>query len=270
MNSDAGSWATRQLSVTVNGDLTLGSTQHLAGLNIGAGGIAQLTAGGGKNLMTGNLSIAGESAPAGVLDISDNALILDYPAADPNPASSVRQQIVAGRGGTGFGATWTGKGITSTAAAEAVAAEPESVSVAYAVNGDLPLGPYAMFRGESVDDSALLVRYTGTGDANLDGIVDDIDVTIVGATYAPGVPQPHWALGDFDYNGFVDDGDVTLLGVFYDPSAAAIGQISPTDVTAVPEPETALLSALSLVLPVIWCIVTTIARHVTRGSSRHS
>jgi hypothetical protein len=50
-------------------------------------------------------------------------------------------------------------------------------------------------------------------------VVNDDDVTIVGATYAPGVPQPSWALGDFDYNGFVDDDDVTLLGALYDPSA---------------------------------------------------
>jgi hypothetical protein len=63
------------------------------------------------------------------------------------------------------------------------------------------------------------MAFTLTGDANLDGLVNDDDVTIVGATYAPGVSQPSWALGDFDYNGFVDDDDVTLLGGFYDPSA---------------------------------------------------
>jgi hypothetical protein len=66
------------------------------------------------------------------------------------------------------------------------------------------------------------VRLTRTGDANLDGVVNDDDVTILGATYAPGVPQPHWALGDFDYNGFVDDDDVTLLGALYDPAAAPL------------------------------------------------
>jgi hypothetical protein len=66
----------------------------------------------------------------------------------------------------------------------------------------------------------VLVRTTRTADANLDGIVNDDDVTIVGAFYAPGVPNPHWALGDFDYNGFVDDDDVTQLGAIYAPTAA--------------------------------------------------
>jgi autotransporter-associated beta strand protein len=173
MNSDAGSRTSRNLTITANSHLTLGSTQHLAGLNLGAAGRAQLTPGGAKTLATGNLSIGGDSAPAGELDISDNALVLDYPAAASNPASSIRQQILAGRGGSGFGAAWTGAGITSSTAAQVVAAEPESVSVAYAVNGDLPLGPYATFRGEGVDDSSVLVRYTRTGDANLDGVVND-------------------------------------------------------------------------------------------------
>jgi hypothetical protein len=86
----------------------------------------------------------------------------------------------------------------------------------------MPLGPYTTFHGAPVDDTSILIAFTRTGDANLDGAVNDDDVTIVGATYAPGVPQPSWALGDFDYNGFVDDDDVTLLGAFYDPSAAPL------------------------------------------------
>ena len=51
-------------------------------------------------------------------------------------------------------------------------------------------------------------------------LVNDDDVTIVGAAYAPGLPQPQWAMGDFNYNGFVDDDDVTLLGAFYERTAA--------------------------------------------------
>ena len=68
------------------------------------------------------------------------------------------------------------------------------------------------FRGQPLDATSVVMAFTVTGDANLDGMVNDDDVTIVGATYAPGVSQPHWALGDFDYNGFVDDDDITLVG----------------------------------------------------------
>jgi len=246
MNTDAGSAAIRNLAITANSSSTFGSTQHLAGLSIGASATAQLTAGGSKNVVTGSLTIAGGSTPTGTLDITGNAAIVDYPATGPNPETTIREQIISGRGGSGFGATWTGKGVTSSTAASQVATDPESVSVAYAVNGALPLGPYTNFRGEPVDASSVLIRYTRTADANLDGVVNDDDVTIVGATYAPGVPNPNWALGDFDYNGFVDDDDVTLLGVFYDPSAPPLIAPAPvvSAVAAVPEPATVFLSIL--------------------------
>ena len=164
-----------------------------------------------------------------------------------SPAATVRNQILAGRGAAGFGATWSGRGITSSFASRQVAAEPESVSVSYADNSELPLGAYTTFLGEAVDDSAVLIRYTRTGDANLDGVVNDDDVTILGAFYAPGEPNANWALGDFDYNGFVDDDDVTLLGAFYDPAAAPTSTAAAgpamlnNGAASVPEPATDLL-----------------------------
>jgi hypothetical protein len=158
--------------------------------------------------------------PEGVLDLADNALVLDY--SGTSPVATIREKIFAGRGGSGFGPSWTQPGINSTTAAEANKDEPEAFSIGFAENAALPLGPYTTFRGQPVDDTSILIAYTRTGDANLDGVVDDQDVTIVGASFAPGVPQPHWAFGDFDYNGFVDDADVTLLGVFYDPSATPL------------------------------------------------
>jgi hypothetical protein len=192
----------------------------------------------------GELSIAGNpSSPLATLDLSTSAVVIDFSAAGENPAASIRQLILSGRGGSGLNIRWNGTGITSSQVQADVAAKPNITSVAYADNATLPLGPYATFRGEPVDKTAVLIGYTRTGDANLDGVVNDDDVTIVGAAYAPGKPQPSWALGDFDYNGFVDDDDVTLLGAFYGPSAppipapaAAAGTIA-----AVPEPETITL-----------------------------
>jgi hypothetical protein len=135
--------------------------------------------------------------------MNNNAAIVDYPAAGPNPETTIRAQIISGRGGAGLGKNWDGFGITSSqAAADAV----NSAAVGYAVNGSLPLGPYTTFAGQPVDPSSVLMRYTRTGDANLDGLVDNNDVTIVGANYAPDSAKPFWALGDFDYNGFVDNG----------------------------------------------------------------
>jgi autotransporter-associated beta strand protein len=215
-------------------------------LSIGAAGIVQFTTGGINNVVTGALTIAGGGTPTGKLDLTNNATIINYTGI--SPVATVRAQILAGRGGVGLGKTWSGQGITSSTAEAVNVSDPESGSVGYAENSTMPLGPLTTFRGQPVDGTAILIGFTRTGDANLDGVVNDDDVTIVGAMYAPGVPQPSWALGDFDYNGFVDDDDVTLLGAFYDASAlpqfgasAEPGTIAPGGVAAVPEPSTAVL-----------------------------
>jgi glucose/arabinose dehydrogenase len=159
------------------------------------------------------------------LDIGDSALVVDYTGT--SPLASLRDLILSGRGGAGIGvANWNGPGIRSSAAATANEQAPESRSLGFAENALLPLVPYREFRGLAVDDTSVLIAYVPTGDANLDGAVDDDDATILGAIYAPGVANPAWALADFDYNGFVDDDDATLLGAFYQssqPPAAPLG-----------------------------------------------
>jgi hypothetical protein len=203
LNADGGP----NLSVQANANLNFGATQHLAGVTIGEGGRATLTPGGEKNLVTAALAIAGGDTPIGTLDLTDNAAIIDYSGTSSD--ATVRNQIIAGRGGSGLGKTWNGQGITSSTAA------------------------------------AILMRFTRTGDANLDGVVNNNDVTIVGANYAPGFAKPRWDLGDFDYNGFVDNDDVTLLGVYYNPSAAPIPAPAATEgVAAVPEPASWLMLTL--------------------------
>ena len=170
---------------------------------------------GGTSVVT-SLSLA----QGATLDIGNNALVVDYSGA--SPVATIRGNILAGRGSAGLGGTWTGAGITSSAAAQANQTEPESRSVGYAENAQLPLGPYTTFRGQAVDATSVLIAYTRTADATLDGLVNDDDVTVLGASYAPGAAGAVWALGDFEYNGFIDDDDVTLLGVFYNPSAGPL------------------------------------------------
>jgi hypothetical protein len=242
--------AAGNLSITAalsTGDLTLtkAGAGRLMLANLQAGGLTidqgtVAMAPGGTDASTSvinSLSIAGGATPTAKLDLTDKAAIINYTGT--SPVATIRQQILAGRGGAGLGASWNGQGITSSTAAAANAADAESRSVGFAENSALPLGPYATFRGQPVDSTSILMAFTRTGDANLDGLVNDDDVTIVGATYAPGVAQPSWALGDFDYNGFVDDDDITLLGALYDPSAppvAAPDAVSGALVAAVPEP----------------------------------
>lgn len=201
------------LNTTVAAGAQLFTTRLMqAALTLGDNSRVKLLSGGDTSRVT-SLSL-GASA---TLDIGDGALVIDYTGV--SPLAAVRAGILSGRGGSGLGATWNGSGITSSAAAQSNQADPESRSVGFAENAAMPLGRYATFRGQSIDDTAVLIAYSRTADANLDGMVNDDDVTIVGATYAPTEAKPHWALGDFDFNGFVDDDDVTLLGVFFNSSA---------------------------------------------------
>jgi uncharacterized protein YjbI with pentapeptide repeats len=247
-----------------NATLTRADARGTNGLNLAGAYTANLIRPDGRinglNLAAGERLVAhpGVPIPATVngeysidataeFNLTDNAMILEY--AGTSPIATVRQQLTSGRGGQGLGGKWNGgAGITSSTASIANVADADSRSIGYAENAAMPLGPLTTFRGEPVDDTSILIAYTRTGDANLDGVVNDDDVTIIGATYAPGVPNASWALGDFDYNGFVDDDDVTLLGAFYDPSAPPIGTPAPeatSSVAAVPEPSTAALVLLA-------------------------
>ena len=207
------------LNTTVKSGAHL-STNRLSqnGLSIAENGRVTLLPDGGTSVITG-LSLA----TGATLDIGNSALVLDY--SGQSPVELVRDRIISGRTRAGLGeGLWTGTGITSSAAAAANAVESESRAVGYAENALLPLGPYTSYRGVPVDDTALLITFTRTGDANLDGWVNDEDVTILSATYNPVTPNPQWAQADFDYNGVIDDGDVTVMGVFYDPESGGFDQ----------------------------------------------
>jgi hypothetical protein len=209
------------LRLSKAGDGTLTINRISAGTLAIDAGTVSLVPGAADASVLGALSIAGPAnAPTAKLDVNNGAFIVDYTGT--SPIGPIRQRILAGRGGSGLGAMWNGMGITSTTVATANATEPESRSIGFAENATMPLGPLTTFRGQAVDNTSILVAYTKTGDANLDGAVNDDDVTIVGATYAPGVAQASWAMGDFDFNGFVDDDDVTLLGALYNPSAPPV------------------------------------------------
>jgi lysozyme len=229
--------STLNTTVQTGGQLTTDRLNQ-NGLTLADAARAILLTGGATSKLT-SLSLGAGAA----LDITDNALVVDYTGA--SPVNSIRDSILSGRGGAGLGKPWNGAGITSSTAAQVHELAPNSYSLGYAENAHLPLGAYTTFRGQPVDVTSVLIAYTRTGDANLDGVVNDDDVTVVGASYAPGQTKPvgsAWALGDFEYNGEVDNDDVTLLGAFYNPAAAPAPA---PPLRAAPTPPTTTLSESS-------------------------
>ena len=65
------------------------------------------------------------------------------------------------------------------------------------------------------------VAYTLLGDANLDGLVNAADFTILAANFNQ--PVTGWDQGDFNYDGLVNAADFTDLAANFNQSASGAG-----------------------------------------------
>jgi hypothetical protein len=189
------------------------------GLSIGAGVVRLLpNASAASNVQS--LSI---TAGAG-LDMTNNALVIDYTGASILPA--VQSQIVGGF----HGGDWLGSGITSsTAATIAVnASNAHKTALGYADASALFAAFPQSFKGQSIDATSMLIRYTYAGDANLDGKVNALDFNALASGFGTGST---WLNGDFDYDGAVTSADFSALATNFNLSLSA-----PALGTPVPEP----------------------------------
>ena len=202
--------------------------------NVRSGG---LFVSGGKVTVAAGRSTAHTSlvntlavGPGNTLDLNDNDLAINYSGTSPLP--TVQAGIASGYNG----GSWSGTGITSSAAA-AQAGSAHKTALGYgeasAVFSSFP----ASFSGQSVDNTSVLVRYTYAGDANLDGTVDTLDFNALAGNF--GGTGKVWTQADFNYDGVVDTLDFNNL-------AANFGQQLSTQAGAgalVPEPATAAFAA---------------------------
>ena len=95
----------------------------------------------------------------------------------------------------------TGAGLASAAAA----ADPAHLT---ALGVAVPTSA-ALFDGQSVSTTDVLVKFTRYGDTNLDGVVNAADYARVDAGYV--THTTGWQNGDFNYDGVVDGSDYTLI-----------------------------------------------------------
>jgi hypothetical protein len=116
-------------------------------------------------------------------------------------------------------------------------------------------------------DSDYLVREvfdTEYGDANLDGMVDIVDLDLLGQGFAGNGSRAGWTFGDF--NGIGGPGpDVVDLDIFGQKYGFASGQSLTASSLATPEPSTAFLILFALLL-----IGSSSSRNVARyGAHRY-
>jgi hypothetical protein len=125
---------------------------------------------------------------SGALDLTNNALIIDYSTA--TPITSVQSMIRSGFS--------SGNGIVSAQS------DPRR-RVGFADNSVTQIDSFGQ---ASVDSTSVLVTSTYAGDANLDGIVDVRDLALLSAGWRH---AGTWASGDFNYDGIVNSQDLGLL-----------------------------------------------------------
>jgi hypothetical protein len=200
----AGSPGNVTLNLAASAQATFESNLTLAALVLGDGSTVTLAPGveDKRVLVTGSLEIAGGATPTATLDLNDNLLAINYTGA--SPMDTVRAQIVSAYNG----GDWSGQGITSSL----LDGGSTTNGIAYAFNGESAVWfdsgtPFANYAG--ADSTTVLVRYALIGDVNLDGTVDDSDISILSNNY--GFTDQSWANGDvYGYDGIVSDDDVGL------------------------------------------------------------
>ena len=221
--------------------ITKAGAGNLAVNNVRAG---SLTVNAGKVSVIAGRSTAGTSnvknlsvAGGATLDLNDQDLVYDYSGA--TPIATVRSLLVSGYNG----GAWNGTGINSSAA-NAHNAVPGAHTVALGYVEGSTAGISGSFSGQTLTDATnVLIRYTYSGDANIDGTVDTIDFNQVAANFSGS--SKDWNQGDFNYDGTVDSVDFNLL-------ASNFGQVRPGAASQlgglVPEPATGglIVGALSV------------------------
>ena len=184
------------------------------------GGTVQVEAGSGKALFVTSVLASG----SGKIDITDGGMVVDYSGA--NPAATIQAYLASGYAS----GAWNGNGInSSTAAANA------GMTLGMADNASLGL---STFGGGAVDSTSILVKYTYNGDLNFDGMVNGVDLSILGSSWqGTGL----WANGDLNYDGTINGVDLSLLGANWQAGVAAPLNVSFAEAAgamgmSVPEP----------------------------------
>jgi hypothetical protein len=161
--------------------------------------------------------------PGGKFDLADNALIIDY--SNGTPLNTIRGYLLEGFNS----GSWNGNGLTSISA-QLAAATSTRMSLALAEATDLYDSFPAIFRGQSVDSSSLLIDYTLEGDANFDHKVNTLDFNLLSGNFGL-ASGDRWSRGDFNYDAAVNSLDFNALLANYGKtqpvSAPMLGAVVP-------------------------------------------
>lgn len=227
----------------------VGSTFNLVGSDfyVNLGTVTLLSDAGGQNpgvkmnldpgatvVLNASQRLGGLNVPAGAsVNIKGNQIALDYTGGSPiggwngSGYTGITGLIQSGRNGGG----WNGKGIMTTMASAKWPSMLGTVAVAEASTAlGVPAGQLAVWNGQLVDATTVLVRYTYGGDANLDGALNGDDYFAIDAGFAS--QAKGFAAGDFNYDGKIDTDDYFILDSNYNKSGVPLSTVIAPGATA--------------------------------------
>jgi fibronectin-binding autotransporter adhesin len=204
--------------VDVSSTLTTGFVRQAAGLTIN--GNVAITPQGATRNDAGTVSVLGSlsfGATSGQLDLSNNDLIVKGVGAAG--LTAITAQIKQGYGN----GTWNGtQGITST-----TAATNAITGLAVELNDDRTAAHntlFSTFDGQTVTKTDVLVKYTYNGDANLDGVVNGSDYSLIDNGFnsqSTATPLTGYRNGDFNYSGTINGDDYILIDNAFNAQATS-------------------------------------------------
>jgi len=210
------------LNSTAANALVIGSTQHLAGLNLAAGTSVQMAAIGNQTIYVGAASggggglqmAGGTNAWGGTIDLTNNAMVVSYASAAGAQVglAAITNMIKQGSNGGAWNVTG---GITSSSAAAAYISHgnTEYAALGVALGSQLVNDPGQTWQGEALSANTVVVMYTTVGDATMDGTVTLDDYLQIDRGYLEHLSG--WANGDFNYDGSVSYLDYALIDSAY-------------------------------------------------------
>jgi len=202
----------------------MGGSVNLGTLFVASGAAAIITAATTQNPTTLKLNALSIAAD-GVLDVTNNEMIVAYGAADP--ITTIAGYIKTGYDSGG----WDGPGIISSTAR-------------FPTNGLVYALGYADGKDGVVSgltSGQIEVKYTLLGDANLDGLVNGSDFNLLSANFNQSITG--WDQGDFNYDGRVNIADFNKLSANFNQGVniAAVANAPaavPAVVSAIPKAAT--------------------------------
>jgi autotransporter-associated beta strand protein len=237
------------------GTLTLtGNDNYTGGTNVAGGtlvmgtkipnGPVSLTGGrltvatkGTANSAAGTSVVPSLAISAGAsVDLTNNSMVIDYTGAPGTLVSDVRGHLRNGR-------------LLTTAAS------PANTRLGYVDNNTLAT-PKTSFGGISVDATSVLVKFTYSGDSDLDGDADGVDignwaVNFTGELGGGPTATLTWSQGDWDYDGDADGVDAGLWATAFtgELGGAGLGSVVVNDPTINPAAAAILQGMVITVVP---------------------